>query len=76
MSVKETTEVKPTGKKVLQQNKDEISNELTKTKAKKCLMINYGDESDKKMILQELKKFDLLFRKFLCMCMKIKIDVV
>ncbi len=60
MSVKETTEVKPTGKKVLSQNKDDISNELTKTKAKKCLMINYGDESDKKLILQELKKFEFL----------------
>jgi hypothetical protein len=42
----------------------QISAELTKTKAKKCLMVNYGDVSERKNILKEIKKLLICFLLF------------
>lgn len=35
----------------------QISAELTKTKAKKCLMVNYGDVTERLSIMKTIKKF-------------------
>lgn len=34
----------------------QISAELTKTKAKKCLMVNYGDVTERLNIMKTIKK--------------------
>ena len=41
--------------------REKVTCELTKTKAKKCVMVAFKEEADRKEALRQIKKFFILY---------------